>query len=254
MIGGRSALLGAAGGGNPYGNWTGNYSDVSLLLRNGTPSTVLIPLDESPSPKAITDFGNAAISTSIKKYGTSSMVFDGSGDYFDTPATTAFDFGNNPFTIEAWINVSVSKSNGIFANMNGRWSDSPVLAGYLFYVSSTGQLAFQEYDGIPSALYVFQSASGLIQPGQWYHVAVCKQGTGTNQLRLFIDGQVVGSFTRNANIPLNTSGQPGRIGSSRQGAGTPSDFNGYIDDLRITKGVARYTKNFLPPPAELPAI
>ena len=103
MIGGRSALL-AASGGLGYGNWTGNYSDVSLLMRGASTPGSLIPLDESPTPKTITAVGNAGISTTTFKYGDSSLVFDGSGDMLTIPNNAALDFGTDNFTVECWVN------------------------------------------------------------------------------------------------------------------------------------------------------
>lgn len=247
MIGGRSALLGAASG-LDYGNWSGNYSNVSLLFRG---AGTLVPVDESPTPKTLSAFGNAAITTTIFKYGNSALTFDGTGDYFDTSATTGFDFANNPFTIEAWIYVNTLTSlAGVVSVMNN--VSGTGLDGYVLHIDTTGYLAFRDYVNGSGAFSV-QSANGLIATGFWYHVAVCKEGSGTNQVRLFINGRIVATGTRNANIPIATSGQPARIGAWRYPTSL-RPLNGVVDDLRITKGIARYTKNFLPPPAELPNV
>jgi len=227
-----------------------SYNSVSLLLRNGTPGPLILA-DESPTPKTITAVGNAFNTTSVVKYGTSAMAFDGSGDYFQTSASIDFNFGNNPFTIEAWVNVSVLTSfAGVITVMDNEPTND--LDGYAFIVDSNGALVFSDYTG-GNTVFSLSSAAGLIATGQWYHVAVCKEGTGVNQVRLFINGSIVATGTRNASIPISTSGQPARIGAWRYPTAFRY-FNGIIDDLRITKGVARYTKNFLPPPAELPAI
>lgn len=228
-----------------------SYNSVILLLRGASTPGPVIPVDESPTPKTLTVGGNATITTSIFKYGSSALTFDGTGDYFDTSATTDFDFANNPFTIEAWIYVNALASlAGIVSVMNNLSGTS--LQGYVFLVDTTGYLSFRDYTN-GNSVFTIQSASGLITTNTWYHVAVCKEGTGTNQVRLFINGKIVAVGTRNANIPVTTSGQPARIGAWRYPTAL-RPYNGVIDDLRITKGIARYTKNFLPPPAELPNV
>jgi hypothetical protein len=227
------------------------FSNVTLLMKDAI--APLLAADESPTPKTITDTGDASISTTVFKYGTSSLMFDGNGDWFETNATTDFDFGNNPFTIEAWvyaITLNHVASPAIFSNMNN--GTAATLGGYVLAVDSTGNLLFNDYNQAATS-FSLTSPAGAITTGQWYHVAICKAGTDTNQVKLFVNGQIVASGTRNANIPVAVSGLPGRVGAWRYSV-EQRPWNGYIDDLRITKGFARYTKNFLPPPAELPAI
>ena len=227
------------------------FSNVTLLMKDAI--APLLAADESPTPKTITDTGNASTSTTVFKYGTSSLMLDGNGDWFETNATTDFDFANNPFTVEAWvyaITLNHVASPAIFSNMNN--GNVSTLSGYALAVDSTGKLFFNDYNQSATS-FSLTSPAGAITTGQWYHVAICKAGTDTNQVKLFVNGQIVASGTRNANIPIGVLGLPGRIGAWRYSVEQRS-WNGYIDDLRITKGFARYTKNFLPPPAELPAI
>lgn len=235
MIGGRSALLGASGG-LGYGNWEGNYSDVSLLLRgNGAPA--LVPLDESPTPKTLTVFGNAGISTTTFKYGDSALAFDGSGDYLKAADSNDFALGSGNLAIEAWI-YQVASPSVAAASITSNLTDSGTRE-WLFGVGLGNTLRVQSW------FTAYESPGSVISNNKWHHVAWTRSGS-TN--RLFVDGVIVHTFTDSRDWSA-TSGA--RIGA--YGAGNYL-FNGFIDDLRITKGIARYTKNFLPPPAQLPAI
>jgi hypothetical protein len=238
MIGGRNALLGAARG-SGYGNWTGNYSDVSLLLRNGTPT--LVPADESPTPKTLTVFGNASGSTTTFKYGGSALAFDGNGDSIETFASTDLQLGSGDFTIETWAFFIALDNNTTVARMDSGNGYGSILfchqASGGLYVTSTGSSWNMIED--PNAY------TGLTT-NTWHHLALTRQG---NIFRAFRDGTqtftatVAGSIFQSSNIA--------RIGSANSNGAVA--MNGYIDDFRITKGIARYTTNFTPPPAQLPA-
>jgi hypothetical protein len=79
-----------------------NFANVSLLLYgNGINGSTSI-IDSSPSPKTVTAFGNAQISTAQSKFGGSSIAFDGTGDYLTVPDNDNFALGNGNFTIECW--------------------------------------------------------------------------------------------------------------------------------------------------------
>jgi hypothetical protein len=243
---GRSALLGASGG-NPYGNWTGNYSDVSLLLRNETPA--LVPFDESPTPKTITSVGNAGISTTVFKYGTSSLAFDGNGDYLTSPISSEFEFGTGDFTVECWVRFNSFLSNYWYRMAgigNGAYGGSPkVYTGWsLFYAD--GLLYWYRYDGTEPLI----TRSWTPATNTWYHVAVSRSGTS---LRLFVDGSQLGATATNSTSYNRVNNEDLFIGYGSR-ALVDNFLNGYIDDLRITRNFARYVKNFLPPPAQLPAI
>jgi len=231
MIGGRSALL-AATNVLDFGNWLGNYSDVSLLLRgDGTPK--LVPLDESPTPKVITAFGDAGISTTVFKYGDSSLAFDGSGDYFSVLDSVDLRMETGSFTIEFWCR---------FNSISGY--QTPIDKGYV----SSGAFVLQTGLG-NGRLIVYMNGSAVITESgtasinTWIHYALVRSG---GILTLYRDGIVSGSIANSTN--LNSSS------ALNIGQGNGSNFiNGYIDDLRITKGIARYTADFTPPTAELPA-
>lgn len=205
------------------------YADVSLLLHgNGTNGSTTIT-DNSPSPKTVTAVGNAQISTAQNKFGGASIAFDGTGDYLSIPASSSFAFGLADFTVELWLYRSGSGQQHLY---EGR--DLVATNMILLYVNSSNQLAYYANNALAIATTAVPALNA------WAHVALCR---ASGNSRLFLDGVQVGStFADSTNIvaPPTTV----NIGANPLG-NTP--LNGYIDDLRITKGVARYTANFTPP-------
>lgn len=183
--------------------------------------------------------GNAQISTSVKKYGTGSLAFDGTGDGLTLNAGGQnFAFGTGNFTIEMWVYPSTSSQSGIIydsrpTSTSGLYPTIRLDSGTLkFYTSGASQIT-----------------GGTLSANTWYHIAVCRSGTST---RLFIDGAQSGSTYTDSNSYINGAARP-LIGADGFDNYTGSNyFNGYIDDLRITKGYARYTSNFTAPTAAFP--
>jgi hypothetical protein len=193
---------------------------------------------------AVADYetvGNAQISTSVKKYGTGSIAFDGTGDYLvpDAPSTQLMTFGTGDFTIEMWIYpTALAGANRII------YDSRP---------TSTQGLYPAIYCNGAVLTYYINSADRITGPSlstnTWYHIAVCRVAS---QTKMFVNGTQVGSTYADTNAYLNSTARP-VIGTS--GFAVTNDmFFGYIDDLRISKGVARYPYNFTPPTAEFPNI
>jgi len=169
--------------------------------------------------------GNAQISTSVVKFGSGSLAFDGTGDYLSVPATPNGTFGTGDFTIEGWIYPSSLSSNkGIFASSTERF-------GLIRVTNTLYWLGSPDINGNGAAL----------TSNTWQHFAACR-ASGT--LRLFLNGVQVGS---GASTQSNAQ-SVWYVGSDQSN----EHLDGYIDDLRITKGYARYTSNFTPPTAAFP--
>jgi hypothetical protein len=212
------------------------YGSVSLLLHgNGTNGSTTIT-DNSPSPKTVTAVGNAQISTAQSKFGGSSILFDGVNDRLDIASNTAFGFGTGDFTLECWVRTTV-KNTVIFDNRPAGNATSP---GTFFIAATTGRLGY--YDVSVGAL---TGTTTDCATGQWVHVAFTR-ASGT--FRMFANGALEYSGTLSGDFG---SSRPFRVGEDSTDS---ADYNGYIDDLRITKGVARYTSNFTPPAAPFPDI
>jgi len=216
------------------------YNNVSLLLHgDGTNGSTTI-VDSSPTPKTVTAFGNAQISTAQSKFGEASIAFDGSGDYLLLGGQLDFAFELLDFTIECFY-YPITAGGGNFGNI----IDTRAAGENI----SLGRLAIYHSNGL---VLVFLSPAGVLVTSvlstlQWHHVAVSRSSGVT---RLFLDGVQVG-----ANLTDNTNYG---VGAARPVIGNNLNFNaglnGYIDEFRITKGVARYTSNFTPPTAPFPEV
>jgi hypothetical protein len=182
--------------------------------------------------------GNAQISTTQSKFGGSSMYFDGNGDYLFVPNTNlSFNFGTGDFTVEGWIYLSATPSTS-GTIIDTRSSDA--LSEYHISVTTSNKLDF-----IYSSSRVTSATS--ISNTTWTHIAITRS-SGT--IRLFINGSLDAN-TASYSGGINAAATPA-IGGGRSGGTSAISgyyFNGYIDDLRITKGYARYTASFTAPTA-----
>ena len=176
--------------------------------------------------------GDAKISTTQSKFGGSSMSFDGTGDYLlgqTTQQTLTFGTGN--FTVECWAYpVSyVSPVGGILdsgSGVNGNRFSLVLYANGKIYIDNNTNLLI---------------STTTISTGTWTHIAICRSN-GT--MTMYFNGTSVGSVASSTNFSETYN----RIGSTVDGY----SFNGYIDDLRVTKGYARYTSNFSVPTTAFP--
>ena len=221
------------------------YPNVSLLLHCDGPDGSTTFTDSSPTPKTVTVAGNAHIETDQKQLGTASGAFDGSGDYLTIPDSADFAFGAGDFTIEGWIYESV---RGAIRQIIGQHGTASVTNSSFLILSDQGKLSFAVNYGSSTATAAYASTHTT---SAWHHFAAVRDGT---TLRLFLDGTSVATASIGTNT-LNNSTRPVCVGVVINDT-TPDPgnyyFNGYMDELRITKGVARYTADFTPPTAAFP--
>jgi len=202
-------------------------ANTSLLL-NFTSSGVI----DSTGRNILETVADAKVTTNLKKYGTGSYYFDGTGDYMYVMGnSTELAFGTGDFTIEFWVYFNASSN--------------PTLVDYR--PASTAGLYPTIYVGTNLLYYFTNSANRItgsttLTTATWYHVAVARASGVT---KMFLNGVQEGSNYTDTNNYINSTSRPviGDSGSSL-GAGP---LNGYIADLRITKGYARYTANFTVP-------
>jgi len=216
-----------------------NFANVSLLLNgDGTSGSTSI-VDLSNNALSLTIAGNTQIDTAVKKYGTGSIQFDGNADYIQLPNDDALSMGTGDFTIEFWVYSEASGVDGFFRRFVKLANDasSAIQIGHI--LSSAASNGFASY----------YASSGIVITGTtdirnaWHHLALVRN-SGT--VTLYVDGTAEGTPITDTN---NKVYNDPKIGSYD---GTQGDMQGYIDDLRITKGVARYTANFTPPTEALP--
>jgi hypothetical protein len=194
---------------------------------------------------------DAKISTAQYKWGTSSIFFDGNGDYLSGPSTPALNCGTGDFTIEGWVYISSRTLNYpvIFSNNNGSYT-----AGAITLTNSSAnnvayndKFALAMFDvsaaGVPVLASSFTNALNT-----WYHLSVVRVGT---TLKMFVNGSQAASATISSSLVFNW-GKGGVLVGGGNWDTTNSYFHGYINDLRLTNGYARYPYSFTPPTAAFP--
>jgi hypothetical protein len=185
--------------------------------------------------------GSAQISTSVVKYGTGSIALDGTGDYLSTLPTRQLDFGTGNFTLEMWLNLNTVSAVQVFVNFG--FEGSPFTQrSYVLYLNSDNTLHFA-YSTDGSNLSDTSFGASGITTGTWNHLAIVRNGSTITAYR---NGTAYATTINIGTSPIAYAGGLFRIGTD-----ATNYTNGYIDDLRITKGVARYTGNFTPPTSQV---
>jgi len=211
-----------------------NFANVSLLLHMDGADGSTTFTDNSSIAHTVTPNGNAQIDTAQFKFGGASGIFDGTGDFLQISDHSSLDLGTGNFTIEGWVRPNATGIQGIIGK-----GDPTTTSGWaLFFNSGPNLHVFQ------NGIYRCTSNSNQ-STGTWYHFAAVRNGTTWT---LYIDG-VAQTTTGTSSDNLDNAANL-RIGGQLTGVG--GDFNGWLDDIRITKGVARYTSNFTPPTSAFP--
>jgi hypothetical protein len=232
-------ISGGGGGGGGGGSPTTDplFSSVRLLINA---DLAAYAYDSSSNNWSVSNFGNAAATTTNPKFGAKSLAFDGNGDYLKVvTGSSTFAFGTGDFTAEAWIwfpSLPVS-SNQYFSLFDTR-SGSASAYGYALFVNSSGQLGANWGDTQNGATLL----GGSLGSATWHHVALVRSA-GT--MRLYANGICVANGSTNVGVNLShnevwisrsyTDG-----GGYYETNGLMGYWNGNIDDIRLT-AAARYT-------------
>ena len=182
--------------------------------------------------------GNAQISTSVKKYGTGSMYFDGSGDNLNIPVNENTNFGSGNFTIEGWLYLNTTGIYQVFFSRT--LASSSGYGGTWIRVTDTNVLQAAFSSGT-SAHDIVITCSTALSASTWYHVAYVRNGS---TFTIYLNGTSNGTATTSAT--MSSAGNAATVGVQFNSSSAFGYLNGYIDDLRITK-YARYTANFTAP-------
>lgn len=178
------------------------------------------PVDRAQ--KTVVVHGDAKLSTAQKKWGTASLALDGTGDYLTVASQPDFGFGTDDFTIEFWVyrnNAALTEGFLDFKTANPQVTPNIYAVGSNLYYFTNGSVRITGTAALPLA-------------NTWYHIAVSRVSGNTY---MFVDGVQVGSTYADANDYIDTQLVIGNNYVYTAG------LNGYMDDLRITKGLGRYT-------------
>jgi hypothetical protein len=209
-----------------------SYTKLMLHMDGEDSSTTFT--DSSLSAKTVTRYGDAQIDTAQYKFGRASGLFDGNGDYLTVPDSDDWYFGTGDFTVDFWTRFNSVAACAFYwhyasgtGDGKGRVNIDYNLGNFRFNsVNSSGTwIADYEYTWTPIAL-------------QWYHVVIVRSGSDLN---LYIDGIKV-TWTI-INVALGSTMLPNIAADLQIGV----NFNGWLDEFRVSKGIARWTSNFTPP-------
>ena len=216
---------------------------VTLLLHFDGITTYI---NDSSNYKVLPSSTNFAIaSTARYMFGNSSLYFaPASSTYLVYPSSSNFAFKNSSFTIEFWINW-----NGTYPSSQ---TTSRIMGNINWYilVTSSAQISFVISNNITASNLSYTSVS-TIKSGLWYNIAIVRN---KNNLLIFINGNLETSIIYTYQIDDGTNwplflGTDGTAGT----AATGYYYYGYIDELRITNGIARYTTNYTLPSSQFPS-
>jgi hypothetical protein len=207
-------------------------TSVTLLLHMNEVNNSTTFSDNSYSPKTATVSGNAKISTNTSKFGSSSAYFDGNGDFISYASSADFNLTGGTYTIEGWVNPSsLASQMGVICKHG-----FGVGADWMFYITNSTTVTFY-VNGVS-----YNRTVSTISTGSWYHFAIV---SSVNVISIYWNGTLAGST-----ISSSTGNSTASLGIGADRPNSPQlYFNGYIDEMRITKGTARYGSNFTPPTA-----
>jgi hypothetical protein len=203
-------------------------ANVSLLFHMDGANNSTTVIDSSPSPSTVTVYDGAKLSTAESKFGGASAFFDGTTAYMTTPSNANVRFGTGDFTIEGWIHRKASCPNGGIICATYDFGASVNFAVCLGDVGANHFLHAGFYDGA----WNWIADTVDIPLDQWVFFAYVRKGT---TFSLYKNENIIGTITRSGTLP--GADMPTRIG---RGWDSQRFFNGYLDEIRVTKGVARY--------------
>jgi len=219
-----------------YQKYAGTMDGYTKLLlhcdgaNDGTTFT-----DSSPSAHTMTANGDAHTDTTVKKFGTASLQLDGN-DSVSTPDSADFAFGDGDWTVEAWLYAdTVSEGQDMFYQQYD--SDN-----HKFQMWRSGtSICFHARSGGTHILFA-NTPSSVISVDTWHHVAV---SSSSKTVKIFIDG-----VSQSLTVLLGAnpySGSMPDVGSVLGIGGNGNEYTqwqGYLDEVRVSKGIARYTADF----------
>jgi len=207
-----------------------SYVKLMLHMNGSNGSTTFT--DSSAAGHTVTVHGDAKIATTPNKFGGASGAFDGDGDYLTIPDSDDWDFGDGDYTVEAWILWPAIEEEGVVTD------DDKIVDGsnpfrFGFKKGSANNKVKIGGEWLGSSSQSFWAPEYTVANNTWYHVAwVRKNGTAYSYINGALQQSEASSFTMNSPGPIHIA--------SAIGGGAPEISHVYLDELRISKGIARY--------------
>jgi len=238
--------------GTTYGHWQLIYDNTltaaktNMMLTNQMDSytKLLIHADGADASTAFYDFSNSAhvitavgtaqVDTAQSKFGGGSLLLDGNSDYLTVPDSSDWTFGTGDFTIDFWYRPNASDYTvpivAQFADADNYWRVLIFSSNRLYFYGMIGGVSIGNY-------YTANPQTWTV--GTWYHVAIVRNGS---TCYMFKDG---------ISLPVSEIAAWGNMsdvaGVLNIGNLSIDYLNGWLDEFRISKGIARWTANFTPP-------
>ncbi len=229
------AITSSFTGANPY-TIGGNDAYTKLLLHFGGADESTTITDSSASGHTVTTVANAQIDTAQKKFGTGSCLFDGTGDYLSIADHADWFMGTDEVTVDFWFRPDdVSGDVELFQQYTGgddfislKWNQARTHFAIKFRTG--GATTLEE-----------SSDDYALQANTWYHFALIRGwGSGADDWAFCINGTEIGTFTDA--VAWHDEGAAFEVGRV-----VAACYSGHIDEYRVSKGIARWTENFIPP-------
>jgi len=183
------------------------------------------------------NYGDVAVTDANKKFLTSSIYFDGTGDYIKFNGSQ-FYFNDSDFCVEMWIYATTFND---WTNACGQWyysgSNNPIRIG-----TSSGKWRVVIFN--TASTFKTVTGTSSVVSGTWYHIAAVRL---SSTLYLYVNGIQENSISEIGTLANNLSG----VVIGAQGTYNPYPWNGQIAWIRISKNHSRYTSNFTPPTRRL---
>jgi hypothetical protein len=215
-----------------------NNTKVLLHFDGADASTTFT--DESG--KIWTPVGTAQLDTAQKKFGASSGLFDGNSDYISTPNHADLDFGNGDFTVDMWVRYNNLPVLGDWDALIGNFINPGAYSFQVWVYEDAGNMKVY-WDTYGTLLVCSIDHIITIGVGVWTHFAFVRYG---DIFTLYVNGIAIDTQTVAIGYTVPVTGIM-RIGADNTGGVDGDWFDGWIDEVRISKGVARWTTDFTPP-------
>lgn len=203
-------------------------SNTVLMLHCDGLDTGTTFTDSSQSSHVVTAVNQAQTSTTLPKFGTASCLLDGSGDRLSIPDSTDFDYGTGDFTIEAWLKKNVAGNADNFYRQDGGTEDFEIEAGH----NETQLLVNSTVSGL--TLNITGEHYDVQADGEWYHIAIVRSGS---TFYIFQNG-ILRETDTDANATTVAAA------ALLLGGNGTTDYDGNMDEIRIQKGAAIWTRDF----------